>query len=148
LPGCCWIARLCVTSWSVRCIGRWLYLYFNTTCDNIISITVPISNVDKIKGWQIWKWSCMSSHTGLLSCSVSHLKIYEANVVWQVECEGFWRWCITLSITGFVDFDRRPRFQISTKHDVSETASISVFSWGEGDSYSVGPIRKSWPQSS
>jgi hypothetical protein len=33
------------------------------------------------------------------------------------------------------------------KHNVSETGSVFVFSWGEGDTCSVGSLRKSYPQS-
>jgi hypothetical protein len=29
------------------------------------------------------------------------------------------------------------------KHSVSETGSVPVFRWGEGDTYSVGSLRKS-----
>jgi hypothetical protein len=29
---------------------------------------------------------------------------------WQVDSEGFWRWCITLRFTGFLDFFHRPVF--------------------------------------
>jgi hypothetical protein len=32
------------------------------------------------------------------------------------------------------------------KHNVSETESFSVLRWGEGDTYSVGSLRKSQPQ--
>jgi hypothetical protein len=46
------------------------------------------------------------------------------------ESKGFWRWCITLRITGFLDSVHRPVFQITRKHDVSETGSVSVFRWG------------------
>jgi hypothetical protein len=43
-----------------------------------------------------------------------------------VESKGFWRWCTTFRITGFLDFVHRPNIQI-TKQNVSETGSVSVF---------------------
>jgi hypothetical protein len=33
------------------------------------------------------------------------------------------------------------------KHEVSETGSVSVPRWGEGDTYSAGSLRKGYPQS-
>jgi hypothetical protein len=36
---------------------------------------------------------------------------------------------------------------ITVKHDASESASVSVFRWREGDAYSVESLTKSWPQS-
>jgi hypothetical protein len=36
---------------------------------------------------------------------------------------------------------------LNRKHSVSETGSVSVLRWGDGDTYSVGSIRKSRPQS-
>jgi hypothetical protein len=39
------------------------------------------------------------------------------------------------SSTGFVDFIQRPEFWISMKHNVSETGSVSVLRWEEGDTY-------------
>jgi hypothetical protein len=46
-------------------------------------------------------------------------------------------------------FGLRPSSYIleTRKHNVSETGSVSVLRWGE-DTYSVGPLRKSKPQSS
>jgi hypothetical protein len=49
--------------------------------------------------------------------------------------------------TGFVDFVHRPEFSKARKHSLSETWSVSFFKWAEGDTQSVGTLRKSWPQS-
>jgi hypothetical protein len=43
-------------------------------------------------------------------------------------------------ITGFVDFVHRPEFEITRKHSFSETGSVSIFKWREGDKYSNGPL--------
>jgi hypothetical protein len=51
----------------------------------------------------------------------------------MVESKGFWRLCITLSIIEFEDFVHRLGFKITKKQNVSETGSVSVFRWGEGD---------------
>jgi hypothetical protein len=45
------------------------------------------------------------------------------------------------TITGFVDFVHRPEFEITWKHSASETGPVSIFWWGEGDTYSVGCLR-------
>jgi hypothetical protein len=42
-----------------------------------------------------------------------------------VDSKGFWRWCITLRITGFLDFFPLSGILETRKHDVSETGSIS-----------------------
>jgi hypothetical protein len=48
--------------------------------------------------------SAPSSQTFLVSLIVrDHVTI--------VECKAFWRWCLTLRNTGFVDFVHRPEFQ-------------------------------------
>jgi hypothetical protein len=44
-------------------------------------------------------------------------------------------------ITGSVDFVHRPELEITGKHNVSETGSVSVFRRREGDTYSVGSLR-------
>jgi hypothetical protein len=41
-----------------------------------------------------------------------------------------------------MDFDQRPEFEITRKHNVSETGSVSVFRRGEGDTYCVGSLKK------
>jgi hypothetical protein len=35
----------------------------------------------------------------------------------------------------------------TSKHNVSGSGSVSIFRWGEGDTYSVGSLKKSQPQS-
>jgi hypothetical protein len=45
---------------------------------------------------------------------------------------------LILRITGFVDFVHSPEFQITRKHNVSETGYVTVFRLGEGDTCSVG----------
>jgi hypothetical protein len=57
--------------------------------------------------------------------------------------KGFWRCCTTLRITALLDFRQRPEFQITSKHNVSETGCVSVLWWGEGGTCSVGSLRKS-----
>jgi hypothetical protein len=47
-------------------------------------------------------------------------------------------------IIGIVDFDHRPEFQISRRHNVSKTGSVSTFRCGKGDTCSVGSFRKSY----
>jgi hypothetical protein len=48
-----------------------------------------------------------------------------------VESEGFWRCCMTLRITGFLDFVHCPESwtQGKKKSNVSETESVSVRMW-------------------
>jgi hypothetical protein len=43
----------------------------------------------------------------------------------------------------WVDFVHRPEFRITRQHNVSENGSVSVFRWGEGDTYCEGPFSKS-----
>jgi hypothetical protein len=38
--------------------------------------------------------------------------------------------------------------KITRKRNVSETGSVSVFRWADANTYSVGSLRESWPQSS
>jgi hypothetical protein len=45
-------------------------------------------------------------------------------------------------INGFVGFVHQQGFCITRKHNVSETGSVSIFRWREGDAYSVGSFRK------
>jgi hypothetical protein len=51
----------------------------------------------------------------------------------------FRRWCIILRIIAFKDFVHPLEFKIIKKHNISETGSISIFRWGEGRTYCVGP---------
>jgi hypothetical protein len=46
-------------------------------------------------------------------------------------------------VTGFEDFVHLPVFQTTRQHNVSETGSVSVFRFEEGDTYSVGCLSKS-----
>jgi hypothetical protein len=40
-----------------------------------------------------------------------------------VECKGFWRWCITYKITGFMNSAPLLEFQIAIKHNGSESGA-------------------------
>jgi hypothetical protein len=50
---------------------------------------------------------------------------------------------LTLRITGFLDSVHCPEFQITRKHNVSKTESVSFFRQREGDAYSVGSLKNS-----
>jgi hypothetical protein len=54
----------------------------------------------------------------------------------QVDSKGFWRWFITLGVTGVLDFVHRP--VKARKQNVSETAPVYTFrGGGGGDTYRV-----------
>jgi hypothetical protein len=56
------------------------------------------------------------------------------------------RWILFLRSTGFLDFVH----QLNSKYEktqILESEFISILRWGEGDTYSVGSLRKSKPQS-
>jgi hypothetical protein len=57
-----------------------------------------------------------------------------------VESERFCRWCRKLRITGFLIFVHRPEFYI-LENNVSETGSVSVLRWVEGDTL-LGPLER------
>jgi hypothetical protein len=42
---------------------------------------------------------------------------------------GFWWWCITHRINGFLNLLHHP--EEDKKHDISETGSVSILRWGE-----------------
>jgi hypothetical protein len=98
--------------------------------------------------------SCVVS--GARSTRDAFLSDLEIQAVWEQSAEGnieiwerewlkiitcvvkfkrFWRWCTTLRITGFADFVHHP--ELSVKDSVSETGSLSVLRWEDGDTYSV-----------
>jgi hypothetical protein len=49
----------------------------------------------------------------------------------------------SLRNNGFKDFVNRPKFYITKERNISETESVFVFGSGEGNTYSVGSLRKS-----
>jgi hypothetical protein len=49
---------------------------------------------------------------------------------------------MTIAITRCLEVIRRPEFQITRKHNVSETESVSVLRRGEGDPYLWGPLER------
>jgi hypothetical protein len=60
----------------------------------------------------------------------------------NVESEEVWSRYITLRITGLMDFVHPPDFEITRKHNVSENESTSALRWREGDTCSIGSIRR------
>jgi hypothetical protein len=45
----------------------------------------------------------------------SWIRVMNTNYEKRIESKGFWRWCITLRIIGYVDFARRSEFQTMAK---------------------------------
>jgi hypothetical protein len=56
--------------------------------------------------------------------------VFFVKCVFPVDSKGFWRWWITLRITGFLDFVHRPGILETRKYNVSEAGSVSVLRWG------------------
>jgi hypothetical protein len=57
---------------------------------------------------------------------------WDAEPVWtqwqkqtSLHSKGFWPWCITFRITGFLDVIQPPIFLRTTDHSVSETDAVS-----------------------
>jgi hypothetical protein len=78
---------------------------------------------------------------------VSHMKTYKTksdiemkNV--HVDSKGFWRWCITFRITGFVDSVHRLEILITRKQNVSETESVSILRWGRETPTLLGTLER------
>jgi hypothetical protein len=64
-----------------------------------------------------------------------------------LEFKAFWRWCVTLRITGIMGFVHSPELKIGKRYSALETGSVPVLGWGEENTYFVGFIGKSWNQS-
>jgi hypothetical protein len=61
----------------------------------------------------------------------------------DVLCNRIWKVWATVYKTPnhwLSDFVRLLKFQITRKHNVSETGSASIFTWGEGDTYFVKQV--------
>jgi hypothetical protein len=63
--------------------------------------------------------------------SVNPLSLLDSTFLW--ESKGFWRWCVTLTVTEFMNFIHCLLFKITWTLDISELGSFSVFRWGKGD---------------
>jgi hypothetical protein len=61
----------------------------------------------------------------------------------KVDCKGFWRWCMTLGITGFLDFVHRLVFWRTLKNTAFRKLGLRLSSdEGVAVTYSVGSVRK------
>jgi hypothetical protein len=58
----------------------------------------------------------------------------------RIQFKVFWRWCMALSINGFLDFST-VRIRSTRQHNISETVSVSLRRRGEGDTHSLGSLR-------
>jgi hypothetical protein len=66
---------------------------------------------------------CSAMPTRLIVCVTADRKLKQVNI----EEMKFGKWNITLRITGCLDFVCRPEFYITTKLNVPETGSVSVW---------------------
>jgi hypothetical protein len=76
------------------------------------------------------------------NATVEFRKSFKSNQAKKTEDDrhkGFWRWYTTFQITGFLDFAHCPVF----RKWVSKIGSVSIFRWGEEDTYSVWSLRNS-----
>jgi hypothetical protein len=95
------------------------------------------------RGWHNRRLSSRSVEWTLIPSPTMQIKkLWINQLLKKVDCKWFWRWCITLRITGYLDFVYRPVFY---KLENITFRKLDLFpSSDEGeDTYSVGPLRKS-----
>jgi hypothetical protein len=61
---------------------------------------------------------------------------------WEVDSKGFCRRCISLRITGFVDFVHLPLFEITKRHNVSELDLFRSSVEEGGTATLLGPLER------
>jgi hypothetical protein len=84
---------------------------------------------------------CVDCIYSNLNCT--HNRMLNTHMKWIMESKGFWQWYITLGITRFMGINHYAEFWTTRRHNISYTGSASIFMWWEGDTYSVGSLRKS-----
>jgi hypothetical protein len=78
-----------------------------------------------------WNWMrpC-GPDISVLCCSSSNEYLHVFYINMWVDSKGFWQWCVTLRITGFLALCPSSGIVKTREHNVSETESISVLRWG------------------
>jgi hypothetical protein len=92
--------------------------------------------IDMYRNWTLSGWSCLKWRIrGFLDCTYWYVQIVKRSedCVWHSELMGF-------------GLRPSPGILHTTEQNVSKTGSVFVFSWEEGDTYSLGPVRKSYPR--
>jgi hypothetical protein len=81
-------------------------------CENYNEQLIPVSAEGRRLTQEHWRRSMDDDRSDdVLKCSQIELLPYPMNRPREVDSKGFWRWCITLRITAFLDFFHRPVFQ-------------------------------------
>jgi hypothetical protein len=76
-----------------------------------------------------------------MSCT-HHVKVpFLLIIVLRVHSKEFWRWCITLGITRFLDCPSSGILK-TREHNVSETGSISILRWRGETPIQFGPLER------